>query len=313
MLAAVQHQSEGTRYLRRFVEGSLHGPLLLLGPSGVGRRFAAMQAITELFCTGTKADSCRCASCYQIPRAIHPDLKFLDGSANIEAIREFLSSVSEYPSCAPWKCFVVDGIDHIKALQADVFLKTLEEAPALSRFILLGENKARILPTILSRCGLVRFQTLPDEFVLSVVQRHEEDASKALVYSRMGEGSAGKAVGYCLAGKLTLRDQALKILQVSAEKDFLVTFSQIDLMGDDLPMGLKLMEQLIHDVLMVSLDPMRVINVDLSQQLLNLSRKLPGKNWVTLSRGLQSIQEQAQIVTVNLKFQTKTALAEAFV
>lgn len=317
MLAAVRHQSEGVRFLQRFSESALQGPLLLLGPSGVGRKFSAMLAVRQAFCIGSKEPDCGCSSCYQLQKGLHPDLTVLDASGSehvkIELVREFLSTVSDYPSSAPFRVFLVDGVDHIKAQQGDVFLKTLEETPALSRFILLAEDKARVLPTILSRCGIVRYQGLPDEFVASVVQRYEEDPTKALVYSRMSEGSVGRAIGYVFAGKMSLRDQALKLLQVGVEKDFYTLFAQVDTMDVDLPEGIRFLNQILHDVLIVGLDPMRVINVDAVPALTNLNKKRHPNIWISLSRKLKELQEQSQTVTINLKFQVKTALSETFV
>jgi DNA polymerase-3 subunit delta' len=316
MLKEVQHQAEGTALLRKVVEGSQVSPLLLLGPEGTGRKFSVLCAMREKFCVGTKDVTCACASCYQIRNGRHPDVMLVDASQKeigIDAVREVIEEARQFPSAADIRCVVIDGVDHFTLPAANAFLKTLEEPPASTRFFLLAEDQGKVLPTIKSRCGVVRYHLLPEEFVKSVVSKHERDEDKALVYSRMGEGSAGRALHYCKYGKLSTRDQSFRILQMALEKDLLGAFTSINAMEKELKLGLTFLTQLLHDVLIVQLDPMRVINVDLSKDLALLSNRAPIRTWISLSRRLDALRVQARATTLNLGFQTKTILAETFI
>ena len=316
MLSQVQHQAEGVHFLRRVVEGSAVSPLLLLGPEGVGRKFSVLCAAQEMFCTGERTVGCQCAACYQVKRGIHPDLYVMDGTLKdigIDDVKALIEESHVYPSAADVRCMIIDGADRFTRPAANAFLKTLEEPPKRVRFFLLGEDRSKILPTIRSRCGLVRYGLLPSEFVSSIVQQHSDDEDKALVYARMGEGSVGRAVRYCKYGKLATRDQVLRFMRMSMNKDLLGAFSVIDSLDRELELGLLFMSQLLHDVLIVQLDPMRVINVDVSNDLQEMGNRAPTHVWLSLSRKLGSLQHQYRFTSLNLGFQVKTILAETFV
>lgn len=315
MLAEVLHQKEGVRFLRRFVEGGLTSPVLLVGPAGVGRRFSVMQAIQESFCTGTKENGCTCYSCFILPQGTHPDVVRVDAGEKdigIDDVRELIAQAKDYPSSASIRCFVIDGADRFTGPAANAFLKTLEEPPARSRFFLLSETIDQVLPTIRSRCGFIRYAALPEAFVLSVLHRYETDA-KALVYARMGEGSVGSAIQYWASGRLGLRDQVLKVLQLALDKDLPSLFAAVDAMDKDLALSLKFLDHLLHDVLIIRVDPSRVINVDRSDTLKEVERQFSPKILIRLANRVRALQSQYRSTHIHLPFHLKTILVDSFV
>ena len=220
MLADVRHQTEAVRYLRRFVDGALTSPVLLVGASGVGRRFSVQQAVSEAFCMGERAPKCDCYSCLTIIQGTHPDFVTLTADSKdigVDAVRDLTAKARDYPSVASMRCFLIDGADRFTVPAANALLKTLEEPPAKSRFFLISETSEQVLPTIRSRCGQLRYNRLPEAFVLSVLLQYEHDDAKALVYSRMGEGSAGNAIQYWGAGRLSLREREEIFSPISAK------------------------------------------------------------------------------------------------
>jgi DNA polymerase-3 subunit delta' len=315
MLSQVQHQTEATRFLQQFVEGRLVSPVLLLGPEGVGRRFSVIHAIQEVFCQGTKEPGCACASCYQVLRGIHRDvvvLQAVESDIGINEVRGLIAAAQNYPTEADIRCFIIDGADRFTQPAANAFLKTLEEPPAHARFFLIAESAEYVLPTIRSRCGSIRYHPLPEAFVLSVLHQHEEDA-KALVYARMGEGSVGLAVGYWGSGRLALRDQVLRVLQLAVERDLPALFSLVDAMDENLVLALKLLEQALHDVLIVRVDPKRVVNVDCVDVLTTMAKKSSVKVWSQLARKVRALQSQYRTTRLHLPFHFKTILIESFI
>lgn len=315
MLAEVQHQTEGVKFLRRFVEGHLVSPVLLIGPEGVGRRFSVLQAVREAFCTGSKQMDCTCYSCFVLSQGTHPDFKLLNATTSdigIDAIREVIEHAKDYPSSAPMRCFVIDGADRFTGPAANAFLKTLEEPPSRSRFFLLAETYDSVLPTIRSRCGRINYNRLPEAFLLSVLHQHEADDGKALVYSRMGEGSVGSAVRYLGSGKINLRDQVLQILQQTLDGDLPSLFASVNTMEQDLVLALKFLEQLLHDILLVRVDPMHIINIDRQTELLNMGNRATLKVWVNLANRVRALQSQYRTTRLHLPFHLKTILVESF-
>lgn len=214
MLSNVQGQDEGVRFLRRVVDGALSDPLLLVGTEGVGRRYSVHEAAKEAFCGGEEDD---CFHCVQIDRGAHPDfveIRPQDGKEiGVDAIRSVVNQAYSFPVTAKLRFFLIDGVDRMTPAAANALLKTLEEPPRMGRFFLLAEESSRVLATIRSRCGLVRYRPLAEDFVVASLARFEKDGTKALVYARLAEGSLGRAVQLRGSGRLTLRDQVLSILQ----------------------------------------------------------------------------------------------------
>ena len=316
MLAEVKHQPEAVKFLRCFVEGSLTSPLLLLGPEGVGRRFSVLQAVQEAFCTGTRETECPCANCYQIAHGIHPDLIVLDAvekDIGVDAVRTMIQEAGTYPASADSRCFVIDGADRFTVQAANAFLKTLEDPPARSRFFLIAENAGFVLPTIRSRCGAVRCGVLPDSFVLSVLHRYEKDDAKALVYGRMGEGSVGSAIRFWGSGKLSLRDHVIKVVQVALDKDLPAVFSSVDAMKDDSLLALRFLDQVVHDVLIVQVDPMRAIHRDIVETLQTMSSRVSLATWMRFGDRVRSLRDRTRKTSLHIPFHLKTLLAETFV
>jgi len=315
MLSEIQHQEAATRFLRRVVSGALVSPLLLIGPSGVGKRHSLLCMMREVLCTGIRASNCLCAGCYQVKRGLHSDIHVLtaDKHIDVKQIRALIVEAQTCPSASKFSAFIIDGADRFTIEAADALLKTLEEPPTTSRFFLLAEDLSKVPLTIRSRCGAVTYRRLPEDFILSIVHRSEENPGKALVYSRMGSGSAGKAVDYCNAGRLALRDQVVKALQASVERDLWAVFSLVDSMKNDLELAAQFMEQVIEDVLVCPLDPARATNVDAIDSLLALGAKVSSQVWIRVARKVGALRHSANMVSLNLSFQLKTVLAESFV
>jgi DNA polymerase III subunit delta' len=315
MLSEIRHQEWATRFLERAISGTLLSPLLLIGPQGVGKRYSLLCMMREVLCTGTRAANCTCAACYQLQRSMHPDLHVVTGTKRIEVndIRALIGEISTCPSASKFSAFIIDGADKFTIEAADCLLKTLEEPPATSRLFLLAENESLVPATIRSRCGRVVYRALPEAFIASIVQRHEQDPGKALVYSRMGEGSAGRAVDYCSAGKLSLRDQVVRVIHASVEKDLPAVFSLVDSMKNDLELAVLFTEQVLRDVVISGIDHRRVINVDLAGSLAGLRTRVVPQVWINSARRVCRLKSLLDRTHLNLGFQLKTVLAEAFV
>jgi len=313
VLSDVVGQEEGVAYLRRIVEGQTQS-LILVGEEGVGRKFAVTQAFKEIVVRQRGLGS---SETTQVDRGVHADFTVVTAPAEkeigVDAIREAVAQALSYPSSAPCRFFVIDGADRLTDAAANALLKTLEEPPALSRFFLLAESYARVLPTIRSRCGRVRFRKLPELFILDKIAKFEEDRDKALVYSRMGEGSVGRAIQYWGANRISVRDQALAVLRAGVAGDLSGSFASIDSFGKDLlPLGVRFLCFLTHDLLVSGVDPQRAINLDILDDLTNMRDQAPRSTWFKLWRELKVVLGRYESVYVSLAFQAKTALASTF-
>jgi len=230
----------------------------------------------------------------------------------VEEIRSVIELSNEFPSIAPLRIFLIDGADNMTPAGANAFLKTLEEPPRSARFFLLAEQDSRVLPTIRSRCGRIRFQQLPEHFVTQKVGEHESDRDKALVYARMGEGSVGRAIEYLGAGRIGLRDKILTLLNAGVRRDLPSIFSIISSIDKELPLGLRFLDHLVHDLLIVRHAPDRMINIDIADSIKNLRDRMSDEIWLRLSNGLRSLVSRYDNHHINLVFHVQTLFVEAF-
>jgi DNA polymerase-3 subunit delta' len=316
MLSDVKGQDEAVLFLRRVVEGKFSDPILLVGEEGVGRRYSAIQTIKEVACQLDREPNCPCGSCLQIEKDCHPDLLLIappsDKSIGVDTIREMLDLAWESPKLSRLRFMVIDGADRLTNEAANALLKTLEEPPPATRFILITESYHRVMPTIRSRCGKISYRPLPDGLVLSVLSRFEKDPGKASIYTRMGEGSVGRSLSYMGAGRLALRDRVLGILQLALAKDIPRLFSSIDDLKDELPVALRFVEHALHDIFMVTTDPTRMINLDQRETMQRIRDGAKLALWVKFGDGVRGIRERYRRTRINLSFHVKALFADTF-
>jgi DNA polymerase-3 subunit delta' len=300
-------------YLTKVVEGTYTSPLLLIGDEGVGKRFSVLQAITQSASRGNSEDSVA----LQISSGAHPDV-FVVGpeggkDIGIEAVRDVLSRAVTYPMVAPYKYLVVDGVDRLTIPAANAILKTLEEPPEKTRFFLLAESLHRVIPTIRSRCGRVRYKHLSEKFIQESIRDFVPDLTKALVYTRLAEGSLGRALYYFGSSRLGLRDRSFGLIKAGLGGDLSSVFSAVSTIGkDDLGLALRFLEHLLYDMTILPHTPDRIANLDLRDELVLVRSKLGESRLRRLQRGLYELLQRSKQTSITLEFHVKTYLALAF-
>ena len=315
MLDEVREQPQGVYFLRRVIEGKFTSPLMLLGDDGVGRRFSVLQATREMFCSGSKDNSCQCAGCYQLNEGIHPDLTVLfpeNGEVKVAGIRDLVQASKSYPSMASVKVFIIDGADRMNPASANALLKTLEEPPEFVRIFLLAETAAKVLPTILSRCGLVQYRSLSMAFIQEVLSKSEEDEAKVALLARMSEGSLGTAVQYLGSGRLALRDKVFNLLPLALNGNIPSLFSSVDAVEKELALALRFLEQLVHDVILVRVYPSHVIHTDIVENLGQVADKGSRVNWSKLLDDTRELRGKKWTSSFALAFNVKNLFAQTF-
>ena len=133
-----------------------------------------------------------------IGRADWPDDLERARSISVDQVRGLNHVFALKPSYSQTRVVVVDAIDDLERAAANALLKSLEEPPQGTMFLLVSHAPGRLLPTIRSRCRLMRFEAL-DEVAMRMVLRAKlpkaDDVELAALIAA-GEGSPGKALGY---------------------------------------------------------------------------------------------------------------------
>src|SRR5689334_7297854 len=195
---AIFGQSDAIDSLRRaYLADRLPHGLIFAGPTGVGKATTA-RALAKLFlCEQPKSDEpCdRCESCRVFDAGNHPDyhvitkelIRYHDKTGkskgidlSIHVIRpELLEPASRKPVMGRGKVFVVEQADLMNPQAQNALLKTLEEPAGRAVIILLTDQPGCLLPTIRSRCQLVRFAALDPKRVQKELQKRGKDATTA--------------------------------------------------------------------------------------------------------------------------------------
>ncbi len=286
-------------------------PLLLVGIEGVGKRFSVIQAIKEDFSKGDP----KSPAVFQLDKGVHPDFLLVESEAGkdigIDTIRNVMLKALDMPMMASRRYIVIDGADRLTPAAANCFLKTLEEPPSTTQFVLLADSERKILPTIRSRCGLVRYHSLSSDFIVSLLRDIEPDPVKGLLYARLSDGSVGRALYYAASGRMKLRDVAVDLLTVGVTGDLSRLFAIVDDVKEDLPLCIRFMHHVIYDLVMLPHDTTRLANVDIVDDLTALSAKIGPFRLKRLQAGIKSIALLGDS-KINLQFHVKSALASVF-
>ncbi|WP_035359220.1 ATP-binding protein [Edaphobacter aggregans] len=165
----------------------------------------------------------------------HPDVLILPPDPpqlliKLGQVRSLIHSANYLPAEAPKKVFIITAASFMKEA-ANSLLKVLEEPPATVHIILLAENPGELLPTIRSRCALVRLGALPVEEIemLLADRRHDVPPKQRTLIARLAQGAAGKAISFDLAAYTAARADALLFLrQAVAEPDHTALFKMTE-------------------------------------------------------------------------------------
>ena len=212
--------------------GRLHHGWLIAGPRGVGKaRFADMAArriLADAAGPPVRAAGLSVPDDHPTARLIdagsHPDFARLERlprekgeglarNISIDQVRGLQRLLGSTPSQSPWRAIVIDSVDDMERPAANALLKNLEEPPPDTVFLLVSHAPGRLLPTIRSRCRLLRLGRLDDADMRAALGQAMPDASDdeiaALVAA--GEGSPGTALRF--AGlDVTALDDAISAL-----------------------------------------------------------------------------------------------------
>ncbi|HEX9080588.1 MAG TPA: DNA polymerase III subunit delta' [Desulfuromonadaceae bacterium] len=187
--------------LRRSIRyGKTSHSYVFEGPVGCGRKMTALALIQTLFCPAAEDDACGvCPSCRKVSGNNHADIHVVEPlpdkrDIGIEQLREMQREVALRPYEAPRKACIIEPAERMSVNAANSLLKTLEEPPGNALIILLTENADMLLPTIRSRCQVVRFAPLPPEYVKLLLERNGMEGASAALLAQMADGSMQRAL-----------------------------------------------------------------------------------------------------------------------
>lgn len=198
-------------------QGRIHHAWLLAGPRGVGKARFAAAAATRLLADAAGPPVSLPAletpedhpTAKLIAAGSHPDFRRLERAwrektndyarnITVDQARSLQSLFATTPTFSDRRVVIIDAADDMERGAANALLKNLEEPPAGSLFLLVSHAPGRLLPTIRSRCRILRFDRLDDGAMTSVLEEelNGTDAKEIAALVRAGEGSPGRAMRF---------------------------------------------------------------------------------------------------------------------
>jgi DNA polymerase-3 subunit delta' len=212
------HDSAVAAFRDALDSGRLHHAWLISGPEGVGKALFAAKAALRVLAQGQgRIDAAGLDVPDDHPAArlvaagSHPDLMRLERlprensatgelarNINVDQVRSLQRLFNTTASMSPWRAVIVDSIDDLERNAANALLKNLEEPPPSSVFLLVSHAPERLLPTIRSRCRLLRLARLDDDAMTSALRAAlpDADAKEISDLALAGNGSPGRALGW---------------------------------------------------------------------------------------------------------------------
>ncbi|RVT94246.1 AAA family ATPase [Sphingomonas crocodyli] len=216
-MSLIGHREEISAFREALDSGRIHHGWLLAGPQGVGKARFALAAATRMLAEaagppvslpGLDVPTTHPIANY-VTQGSHPDLKILARlpkdkseelarSISIDQVRSLQSMFATTPSFSQRRVVIIDAIDDLERPAANALLKNLEEPPAGTIFLLVSHAPGRLLPTIRSRCRLLRFGRLSDSEMARAIAEADPELPTAEVDAlvAVGEGSPGRALGF---------------------------------------------------------------------------------------------------------------------
>ena len=173
--------------------GNISHSYMFIGKSGIGKFMLAKEFAKAILCLGEDKPCNICEACISYNGENNPDITIIDEeekSIKTETIKEMVKGVYEKPIKSLKKVYIINDSQKMTKEAQNSLLKTLEEPPEYVVIILITENENLLLNTIKSRCTKIKFNSLSNEQVKSIL--NDNNLSDTVL--ELAEGSASKAI-----------------------------------------------------------------------------------------------------------------------
>ena len=290
---------------------------LFSGDDGIGKRLMALRFAQALSCetprSSPQPDSCgQCRACRQIDAGAYPDLLLIEpeqDKANpqirIDQVREIERHVIYRPLLSARKICLIDDADRLTANAANAFLKTLEDPPDHSLFILVTSQPLRLLATVRSRCLTLRFSpATPEQFQGALALKQATAIEDARFLSQVCRNRIGVALRTEPSELRSRHDRFFELCRNETLAHPTAVLQQAEELSKTQPFP-EMIDWLSHglrDVLLVALGAERELLLHQSRTSLleHLAESLTPADVLDLLDALQTLE---QAPSQNLNFQ----------
>ena len=216
------------KYISSAVENNrVSHAYILNGERGSGKKMLANLFAMTLLCeTGDNEPCGKCHSCKQAESGNHPDIIRVThekpNSISVDDIRtQVNNTVDIKPYQGPYKVYIIPQADMMTPQAQNAILKTIEEPPSYAVFMLLTENAETLLPTINSRCVMLKLRNIKDTLIKKYLMENLEIPDyKADMCTAFAQGNMGRAIMLANSDHFNeIREEAVQLLKHISEME----------------------------------------------------------------------------------------------
>ena len=216
------------KYISSAVENNrVSHAYILNGERGSGKKMLANLFAMTLLCeTGDNEPCGKCHSCKQAESGNHPDIIRVThekpNSISVDDIRtQVNNTVDIKPYQGPYKVYIIPQADMMTPQAQNAILKTIEEPPSYAVFLLLTENAETLLPTINSRCVMLKLRNIKDTLIKKYLMENLEIPDyKADMCTAFAQGNMGRAIMLANSDHFNeIREEAIQLLKHISEME----------------------------------------------------------------------------------------------
>lgn len=216
------------KYISSAVENNrVSHAYILNGERGSGKKMLANLFAMTLLCeTGDNEPCGKCHSCKQAESGNHPDIIRVThekpSSISVDDIRtQVNNTVDIKPYQGPYKVYIIPQADMMTPQAQNAILKTIEEPPSYAVFLLLTENAETLLPTINSRCVMLKLRNIKDTLIKKYLMENLEIPDyKADMCTAFAQGNMGRAIMLANSDHFNeIREEAVQLLKHISEME----------------------------------------------------------------------------------------------